>query len=40
MTYPNRLNDNSDLQEKIQAYRPLDEYGLKQLAGEADNDRE
>ena len=31
MTYPNRLADNSALQEKIRSHRPLDEYELKQL---------
>lgn len=31
MTYPNRLTDNSALQEKIRSHRPLDEYELKQL---------
>src|SRR6266568_9451019 len=31
MRYDNRLSDNDDLQKKIQAHRPLDEYEVKQL---------
>ncbi len=31
MRYDNRLSDNDELQKKIQAHRPLDEYEVKQL---------